>query len=131
MFSSNSYKTVAFLKFLKSESAVTVNCTHHLLSHLPTQVPTRSEARRPCSCGTALHAKKAVHRSNRCLDMGHRLVTRSLTVKLRGRPKAPDLSRGCTLSLRTRGDTTDSHGPLQRLLDGAAFTALSTASIQQ
>src|SRR5215469_18829750 len=39
-----------------------------------------------------------------------------LTVKLRGRPEAPDWSRGCTLSFRTRGDTTDSHGPLQRLL---------------
>ena len=42
-----------------------------------------------------------------------------LTVKLRGRPEAPDWSRGCILSSRTRGDTTDSHGPLQRLLDGA------------
>src|SRR6516165_1370352 len=41
-----------------------------------------------------------------------------LTVKLRGRPEAPDWSRGCTLSPRTRGDTTDAHGPLQRLLDG-------------
>src|SRR5215469_7066695 len=42
--------------------------------------------------------------------------TRGLTVKLRGRPGAPDWSRGCTLSSRTRGDTTDVHGPLQRLL---------------
>jgi hypothetical protein len=41
-----------------------------------------------------------------------------LTVKLTGRPEAPDWSRGCTLSSRTRGDTTDSHGPLQRLLGG-------------
>src|SRR5215475_2385494 len=40
-----------------------------------------------------------------------------LTVKLRGRPEAPDWSRGCILSSRTRGDTADSHGPLQRLLD--------------
>ena len=45
-----------------------------------------------------------------------------LTVKLRGRPKAPDWSRGCTLSCRTRGDTTDVHGPLQRLLDVAMST---------
>jgi hypothetical protein len=40
-----------------------------------------------------------------------------LTVKLRGRAPRPDGSRGCTLSYRTRGDTTESHGPLQRLLD--------------
>jgi len=40
-----------------------------------------------------------------------------LRVKLRGRPEAPDWSRGCTLSSRTRGDTTDVHGPLQRSLD--------------
>ncbi len=39
-----------------------------------------------------------------------------LTVKLRGRTEAPDWTRGCTLSFCTRGDTTDSHGPLQRLL---------------
>jgi len=39
-----------------------------------------------------------------------------LTLKLRGRTQAPDWSRGCTLSPRTRGDTSDSHGPLQRLL---------------
>jgi hypothetical protein len=31
---------------------------------------------------------------------------------------APDQSRGCILSSRTRGDTTEHHGPLQRLLDG-------------
>jgi hypothetical protein len=30
---------------------------------------------------------------------------------------APDWSRGRTLSSRARGDTTDSHSPLQRLLD--------------
>src|SRR6185437_4384349 len=39
-----------------------------------------------------------------------------LTVKLRGRTMAPDSSRGYTLFTRTRGDTTDSHGTLQRLL---------------
>jgi hypothetical protein len=39
-----------------------------------------------------------------------------LTVKLRGRAEAPDQSRGCTLFSRTRGGTTESHGPLQRLL---------------
>src|SRR5438034_6578620 len=33
-----------------------------------------------------------------------------------GRVAAPDWSRECTLSCRTRGDTTESHGPLQRLL---------------
>jgi len=38
-------------------------------------------------------------------------------VKLRGRPEAPDQSRGRTLSSSTRGDTTDSHGTLQRLLE--------------
>ena len=42
-----------------------------------------------------------------------------LTVKLRGRAQAPGWSRGCTLSSPTRGDTTDSHGPLQRLLAAA------------
>ena len=43
-----------------------------------------------------------------------------LTDELRGRPEAPDQSRGCTLSSRARGDTTERHGPLQRLLDGKA-----------
>jgi hypothetical protein len=42
-----------------------------------------------------------------------------LTVKLRGRALAPNQSRGCTLSSRTRGDTTEHHGPLQRLLGGS------------
>src|SRR5215831_2891808 len=42
-----------------------------------------------------------------------------LTVKSRGRPEVPNWSRGCTLFSRTRGDTTDVHGPLQRLSDGA------------
>src|SRR5256885_8005509 len=41
-----------------------------------------------------------------------------LTVKLRRHTEAPDWSCGCTLSSRTRGDTTALHGPLQRLLDG-------------
>src|SRR5262249_57394453 len=50
-----------------------------------------------------------------------------LTVKLRGRPEAPDWSRGCKLSSRTRGDTTDVHGPLQRLLDGTAVLARGRA----
>jgi len=40
-----------------------------------------------------------------------------LTNELRGRAQAPDWSRGRTLSPRARGDTTDSHGPLQRLLE--------------
>jgi hypothetical protein len=51
--------------------------------------------------------------------------TQGLTVKLRGRPEAPDWSRGCTLSCRTRGDTTDVHGPLQRLLDAADMEQLT------
>jgi len=55
-----------------------------------------------------------------------RTYTRLLTVKLRGRATAPDWSRGCTLSSRTRGDTTDSHGPLQRLLGAAEATRLLT-----
>jgi hypothetical protein len=41
-----------------------------------------------------------------------------LTVKLRGRTEAPNWSRGCTLPSCTRGDTSDVHGPLQRLLGG-------------
>src|SRR5580700_1937485 len=44
-----------------------------------------------------------------------------LTVKLRGRTEVPDQSRGRTISSRARGDTTDSHGPLQRLLDAVEF----------
>ena len=46
---------------------------------------------------------------------------RLLTGKLRGRTEAPDQSRGCTLSSSTRGDTTELHGPLQRLLELAAL----------
>jgi hypothetical protein len=34
-----------------------------------------------------------------------------LTDQLRGRPEAPDQSRGRTISFRARGDTTDPHGP--------------------
>src|ERR1700719_2244889 len=49
--------------------------------------------------------------------LAHSDDVRLLTVKLRGRPAAPDESRGCTLSSSTRGDTTDSHEPLQRLLE--------------
>src|ERR1700693_269063 len=40
-----------------------------------------------------------------------------LTVELRGRIEAPNQSRGCILSYRASGDTTEHHGPLQRLLD--------------
>jgi len=40
-----------------------------------------------------------------------------LTVKLRGRPEAPDQRRGRILSSRARGAIqTTHHGPLQRLL---------------
>src|SRR5258708_18880906 len=65
-------------------------------------------------------------------------ITKRLTVKLRGRtmpqaalrstealqalPMRPDWSRGRTISPSTRGDTTDSQGPLQRLLDGRSAT---------
>src|SRR5437879_13323158 len=41
----------------------------------------------------------------------------ALTVKLSGRMPPSDWSRGCTLFSSTRGDTTELHGPLQRLLD--------------
>ena len=44
-------------------------------------------------------------------------------MKLRGRASAPDWSRGCTLSSSTRGDTTELHGPLQRLLEDAFIEA--------
>jgi hypothetical protein len=37
--------------------------------------------------------------------------------EVEGRTEAPDSSRVCTLSSRTRGDTTDSTGLLQRLLE--------------
>ena len=57
----------------------------------------------------------AVAAVDRASTVWHK-CSRRLTVKLRGRPEAPDWSRGCTLSSHTRGDTTDSHGPLQRLL---------------
>ena len=44
-------------------------------------------------------------------------LQKRLTVKLSGRTQAPDWNRGCTLSFSTHGDTTDFHGPLQRLLE--------------
>jgi len=37
---------------------------------------------------------------------------------LAGRVMPPNWSGGCTTSPSTRGDTTDFHGPLQRLLGG-------------
>jgi hypothetical protein len=40
-----------------------------------------------------------------------------LTEKLSGRAQAPDWSRGRILSSHARGDTTELHGPLQRLLE--------------
>jgi hypothetical protein len=43
-----------------------------------------------------------------------------LTPRLSGRPEAPDWSRGCRLSSRTRGDTTELHGPLQAVVRGTA-----------
>jgi|HubBroStandDraft_3_1064219.scaffolds.fasta_scaffold88619_2 hypothetical protein len=53
---------------------------------------------------------------------GAETIWRRLTVKLRGRQETPDWSRGCTMSSRTRGDTTDCHGSLQRLLGGSTAT---------
>jgi hypothetical protein len=50
-----------------------------------------------------------------------------LTVKLRGRTEALIKRRGRTLSSRARGDTTDCHGPLQRLLDGAVTASAPAA----
>src|SRR5262249_36773700 len=47
-----------------------------------------------------------------------RRVHSRLTVKLRGRSMPPDQSRGRTISSRARGDTTEHHGTLQRLLEG-------------
>src|SRR6267143_1960293 len=41
-----------------------------------------------------------------------------LTPRLSGRPETPDWSRGCRLSSRTRGDTTELHGPLQAVVRG-------------
>ena len=46
-----------------------------------------------------------------------------LTPRLSGRPETPDWSRGCRLSSRTRGDTTELHGPLQAVVRGTAVTA--------
>jgi hypothetical protein len=45
-----------------------------------------------------------------------RAVQQALTVKLTGRAIRPDQRRGRTLFCRARGDTTELHGPLQRLL---------------
>src|SRR5205823_12560934 len=53
---------------------------------------------------------------------------RTLTVKLSGRAQALDWSRGRILSSSARGDTTDFHGPLQRLLD---FECLLRLNIDQ
>jgi hypothetical protein len=39
-----------------------------------------------------------------------------LTVKLRGRTEAPDLEPRAHNVFRAHGDTTEHHGPLQRLL---------------
>jgi hypothetical protein len=50
---------------------------------------------------------------------------RPLTVKLSGRAQAPDWSRGCKLSFCTRGDTSEPHGPLQRLLGARELCKVS------
>src|SRR5260370_779480 len=47
-----------------------------------------------------------------------RISIRFLTPRLSGRPETPDWSRGCRLSSRTRGDTTELHGPLQAVVRG-------------
>src|SRR6185437_10944144 len=46
---------------------------------------------------------------------------RRLTVKLRGRTQPPHWSRGCTLSSSARGETTEPHATLQRLLGAPRF----------
>ena len=55
-------------------------------------------------------------RNERATAYRHLLMC-GLTVKLSGRTQAPDWSRGRILSFRARGDTTELHGPLQRLLE--------------
>jgi hypothetical protein len=57
------------------------------------------------------------------ISLPSRILSRTLTVKLRGRVEAPDQSRGRTLSSRARGDTTEHHGPLQRLLAATLLSA--------
>ena len=49
-------------------------------------------------------------------------------MKLRGRASTPDWSRGRTLSSSARGDTTDSHGTLQRWLEGLSMTTSTISS---
>src|SRR5262249_44442289 len=56
------------------------------------------------SCRTLVEADRTV-------------ISGCLTVKLRGRASAPDWSRGRMISPRARGETTEPHGTLQRLLD--------------
>src|SRR5262249_2059038 len=75
------------------------------------------------------HRKRRGKRSSRALLQGTVPPAIRLTVKLRGRPEAPDWSRGCTLSSRTRGDNTDLHGPLQRLLEVSPM--VSRIAVQQ
>jgi hypothetical protein len=48
--------------------------------------------------------------------------------EVEGRPEALDKRRGRTLSSRTRCDTTNSHGPLKRLLGGLGGRRLLTSS---
>src|SRR3974390_1268920 len=55
---------------------------------------------------------------------------RHLTVKLRARPEAPEWGGGCTLLFGTGGDTTDVHGPLQRLL-GASPKPIASQLIKR
>jgi hypothetical protein len=50
-------------------------------------------------------------------------------VKLSGRAQGPDWSRGCKLSFCTRGDTTEPHGPLGRLLEVSPM--MSGIAVQQ
>ena len=51
-------------------------------------------------------------------------------MKLRSRPQPPAWSRGRILSSRARGDTADSHGTLQRLLDDLAVDILSVSYLE-
>jgi hypothetical protein len=68
------------------------------------------------STDSAAAANPSKSRTVTVTRISNEVITRRLTVKLTGRPKAADQSRGRTLFSRTRGDTTGDHGPLQRLL---------------
>ena len=75
------------------------------------------------SCGANRRGNEGLFKTGDREDRGARVqhVSRTvpLTVKLSGRTPASDRSRGRILFSRARGDTTERHGPLQRLLEVA------------